>query len=100
MAADHSHFTKRTLEIGPMTFRRSLLLFISSILVVCFCFSFTPAYAQWTPLNPVRRVQQQADGVVLSMGTGTLKIQVCSDSIIRVLYSPTTTFPKRTDYVV
>src|SRR6478736_505827 len=58
------------------------------------------ANAQWTPMNPVRNVQQEADGAVFTMGTGTLKIQVCSDSVIRVLYSPTATFPQRTDYVV
>jgi len=57
-------------------------------------------HAQWTPMNPVKNVQQQSDGVVLSMGTGTLKLQVCSDSVIRVLYSPTSTFPKKTDFVV
>jgi alpha-D-xyloside xylohydrolase len=59
-----------------------------------------PVYGQWTPMNPVRKVQQEADGVFFTMGTGTLKLQVCSDSIIRVLYSPTATFPKRTDFVV
>ncbi len=51
-------------------------------------------------MNPVRNVQQQADGVLFTMGTGTLKVQVCSDSVIHVLYSPTATFPKRTDFVV
>ncbi len=51
-------------------------------------------------MNPVRSVQQQADGVLFSMGTGTLKLQVCSDSVIRVLYSATASFPKRPDYVV
>ena len=56
--------------------------------------------AQWTPMNPVKKVQQEADGVVFSMGTGTLKLQVCSDFVIRVLYSPTAPFPKKTDYVV
>jgi alpha-D-xyloside xylohydrolase len=77
-----------------MRFRPLLLVF------VLFCFSAPDLRAQWTPMNPVRSVQQQADGVVFSMGTGTLKIQICSDSIIRILYSPTATFPKRTDYVV
>jgi len=57
-------------------------------------------HAQWTPMNPVKKVQQEGDGVVFSMGTGTLKLQVCSDSVIRVLYSATATFPKKTDYVV
>jgi len=51
-------------------------------------------------MNPVRNVQQQADGVLFAMGTGTLKVQVCSDSVIHVLYSPTASFPKRTDFVV
>jgi alpha-D-xyloside xylohydrolase len=51
-------------------------------------------------MNPVQKIQQQADGVLFSMGTGTLKLQVCSDSIIHVLYSPTASFPKRTDFVV
>ena len=68
-------------------------------LFVCF-FCAAAAQAQWTAMNPVRNVQQQADGVLFTMGTGTLKVQVCSDSVIHVLYSPTATFPKRTDFVV
>ncbi len=63
---------------------------------------FVPAgaYAQWAPMNPVKKVQQESDGVLLSMGTGTLKLQVCSDSVVHVLYSPTNAFPKKTDYVI
>jgi alpha-D-xyloside xylohydrolase len=57
------------------------------------------ARAQWAPMNPVNKVQQESDGVVFSMGKGTLKLQVCSDSVIHVLYSPTASFPKRTDFV-
>ena len=60
----------------------------------------TAAHAQWTAMNPVRKIQQGADAVVFILGTGTLKVQVCSDSVIRVLYSPTATFPKREDLVV
>ena len=80
-----------------MRFRRGLHLF-SSLLVLYF--SVTALHAQWAPMNPVHNVQQQADGAIFTMGTGMLKIQVCSDSVIRVLYSPTATFPQRTDYVV
>jgi alpha-D-xyloside xylohydrolase len=58
------------------------------------------AHAQWTPMNPVKSVQQESDGALFSMGSGTLKIQVCSDSMIHVLYSPTASFPKQTDFVV
>ncbi len=69
--------------------------------LICGSFGFSgAAYAQWNPLNPVTRVQQQADGVLLTMQSGTLKLQVCSPAIIRVLYSPTSSFPSRPDYVV
>jgi alpha-D-xyloside xylohydrolase len=69
-----------------------------SLFVCLFCAA--AAQGQWTAMNPVRNVQQQADGVLFAMGTGTLRVQVCSDSVIHVLYSPTATFPKRTDFVV
>jgi alpha-D-xyloside xylohydrolase len=58
------------------------------------------ASAQWEPMNPVTAVQQQSDGVVFTMQSGTLKLQVCSDSIVHVLYSATATFPDRKDYVI
>ena len=51
-------------------------------------------------MNPVREVHQENRRRTLLHGSGTLKIQVCSDSIIRVLYSPAASFSKRTDYVV
>jgi len=72
----------------------SIALLLAAVLFV------TAAHAQWTPMNPVRKAQQEADGVVFSMGTGTLKVQVCSESLIHVFYSPTAAFPKRTNYVV
>src|SRR6202163_4961563 len=77
---------------------RLFILFLASLFNALFC--APGAHAQWSAMNPVREVQQQADGVLFSMGTGTLKVQVCSDSVIRVLYSPTASFPKRADYVV
>src|ERR1700733_5308799 len=77
------------------------LRFSFSFLVTLLCCLFcATAEAQWTAMNPVQQVQQQADGGLFSMGTGTLKVQVCSASVIHVLYSPTASFPKRPDYVV
>ncbi len=73
-------------------------LFISVIAVVLS--TSAVLQAQWVPMNPIREVQQTSDGVTFSMGTGTLKVLVCSESIIHVMYSPTTTFPTRADYVV
>src|SRR5438067_126169 len=72
------------------------ILFLGSIFVIM----AASASAQWTPRNPVTAVERQSDGVVLKMGTGTLRLQICSDSIIHVLYSPTATFPQQPEYVV
>ena len=58
------------------------------------------ANAQWTARNPVTAVQVQSDGLSLKMGTGTLRLQICSDSIVHVLYSPTATFPPQHEYIV
>jgi alpha-D-xyloside xylohydrolase len=79
--------------------KRALQFFLFLAIGITFLAAI-PAYCQWTPMNPVRKVHQETDGVLFTMGTGTLKVQVCTDSIIRVLYSPTATFPKRTDFVV
>jgi len=51
-------------------------------------------------MNPVVSVEQQKDGALFHMGTGTLKLQLCTPSVIHVLYSPTTSFPNQPDYVV
>jgi len=56
--------------------------------------------AQWNPLNPVTSAEQRPDGVRLTMQTGAMRLQVCSDSVIRVTYSPTAAFPNSPDYVV
>ena len=57
-------------------------------------------HAQWIPLNPVVGVQKQSDGAVFQMQSGVLRLQVCTDSIVRVRYSPTAAIPEKTDYVV
>src|ERR1700722_8560878 len=84
-----------------MTNKRTPQSFVQSLVTFFLClFCATAAQAQWTAMNPVNKVQQVSDGALFTMGTGTLKLQVCSDSVIHVLYSPTATFPKRADYVV
>ncbi len=80
----------RCLTLGSRVFAALLL----ALILQC------PAFAQWAPMNPVTSVQQQPDGLLIAMKTGTLKVLVCSDSIIRVLYSPTTSFPNASDYVI
>ena len=58
------------------------------------------ANAQWTPMNPVKSVQQQTDGALFELASGFLKIEVCSDTVIHVLYSPTSSFSHKPKYVV
>jgi len=58
------------------------------------------AFAQWNPLNPVAEVKQQENGVVLGMRAGTLRLQICSDSIVRVTYAPGSTLPDTPQYVI
>jgi alpha-D-xyloside xylohydrolase len=64
------------------------------------CILLATAHAQWAPLNPVTAFRQVPDGVLFTMQVGTLKVQVCTDSIIRVRYSVTSEFSSRPDYVV
>jgi alpha-D-xyloside xylohydrolase len=58
------------------------------------------ARAQWNPLNPVVDLQKEPDGVRLTLQKGILRVQVCSDFILRVRYSPTEAVPAHPDLVV
>jgi alpha-D-xyloside xylohydrolase len=58
------------------------------------------AVAQWNPLNPVTNVEKQSDGVLFRMEVGLLRLQLCSDSIVRVLYTPTSSSPEVKHYAV
>jgi hypothetical protein len=56
--------------------------------------------AQRNPLNPVRSSQKDASGLTSVLEKGALRFEVCSDSMIRVLYSPSHEFRKIAGYVV
>ena len=73
-----------------------------SLSIILFWFSLLSvvANAQWSPLNPVIDVRQQPDGALLTMRSGVLKLQVCSDAIVRVTYSPTSAIPQLNDHLV
>ena len=51
-------------------------------------------------LIPVQSVQAAADGVTFMMAPGKMRLTVCSDSFVRVRYSPTATLPAGQDFVV
>jgi alpha-D-xyloside xylohydrolase len=58
------------------------------------------AHAQWIPANPVTNVERRPNGAVFTLQNGTLRFLICTDSMVRVTFSPTATFPDRADYVV
>lgn len=59
-----------------------------------------PLEAQWLPANPVKSVEAQPDGMLVVLETGYLKIQVCTPSILREVYSLERTLPERPDIVI
>ena len=66
-------------------------------LLFCFCVA---AEAQWNPLNPGRDIQKQANGILLKMERGTLRITACSDSVVRVTYAPGDSIPDTPEYAI
>src|SRR6202021_3704054 len=92
--------SRRFFSVMTMMKKRPLPLFLTALLWLFILLGRGAAHAQWAAMNPVTGVQQLGDGVLFTQASGVLKVQVCSDSVIRVLYSATSTFPKRPDLVV
>ena len=70
-----------------MRFRFAAIFYLVLVFVL-------PACAQWSPLDPVASVKQTPNGTALTFKSGgTLKFEICSDSIVHVIYSPTAVFP-------
>jgi alpha-D-xyloside xylohydrolase len=67
------------------------------LLLLSFC---AAADAQWNALNPVQSVKKQADGVLLKMERGTLRIEVCADAIVRVTYAAGDSIPETPQYAI
>ena len=56
--------------------------------------------AQWNALNPVESFDKDSDGATIFLKKGALRFHVCTNSMVRVLFSPEREFPKVLDYVV
>src|ERR1700685_1558085 len=74
--------------------------FIAPLVLVTLLAAAPSVLAQWVPLNPVTSADPQPDGVVLVLQSGFLRFQVCSDSIVHVVYSKERDVPPRTDFLV
>ena len=60
----------------------------------------SPLNAQWIPVNAVKSAEIQPDGVLLTLQTGYLRYQVCSDSIVHIVYSLEREVPRHPDFLV
>jgi alpha-D-xyloside xylohydrolase len=56
--------------------------------------------AQWNPVNSVRSYSKDQSGVTFLLDRGALRLQVCTDAIIRIRYSASSEFPRVREYVV
>jgi alpha-D-xyloside xylohydrolase len=73
------------------------------IFFACFlCASFfaLSVSAQWLPLNPVKSVEPKQDGALVVLENGYLRLQVCTNSIVRVTYSAERTVPQHADFLI
>src|ERR1700676_1704008 len=71
------------------------------LLAILFFFAAVPSsMAQWVLLNPVNSTETQPDGIVLVLQSGFLGFQVCSDSIVHIVYSIERDVPQRPDFLV
>jgi alpha-D-xyloside xylohydrolase len=75
------------------------LCFVVAATTLVLLLTLTTA-AQWAPLNPVTGVQKQADGVLLTMKSGVLRLQVLDGAIIHVTYAPGSSVPDVPQYIV
>ena len=73
---------------------------ISLFVALLFFLGVPATKAQWVPPDPVDAVEPQPDGVVLALQKGFLHLQVCSDSIVHVVYSPEWHLPEHPDFMV
>jgi alpha-D-xyloside xylohydrolase len=74
---------------------------VFAFLLSTLCLLCTPTlFAQWLPVNPVKSVEAQPDGVLLVLEDGYLRFQVCTDAIVHISYSVERKVPERPEFLV
>ena len=74
--------------------------YLSLLIALVFFLAVPSLMAQWVPVNPVDTVEPQPDGVILVLKTGFLRLRVCSDSIVHIVYSIERDVPQHPDLMV
>ncbi len=83
---------KKSLAALTTLFARLLALFLVA--------SCATVSAQWLPLNPVKSSELQPDGVLIVLQNGFLRFEVCSASVVHVVYSLERTVPERAEFLI
>ena len=73
---------------------------VFSFLLLAFLSRPQRARAQWISQNPVKEVATQPDGVLLTLQSGNLRLQVDTDSLIHVVYELEKTAASHPDFIV
>jgi alpha-D-xyloside xylohydrolase len=89
---------KPAILIGYISMKKALAAGAACIAVIL-CLSGA-AMAQWQELNPVTGWQKDRAGVQFQMKSGTLRLDVCTDSIVRLRYAAASTIPESPQYAV
>ena len=80
-----------------LAYKLSRISWFATLLILA---AASPLAAQWIPLNPVSSVEQKSDGALVVLKTGFLRFQVCTDSVVHVVYSLNRSVPERSDYLI
>ena len=70
-----------------------------SALVLCWMASAVTASTFAAPI-PVQHVQKDAHSLTLTMSPGIMRLTICSEDTVRVMYSPAATLPVGQDFAV
>ena len=69
---------------------------MKSLRMIIFLILITTAYAK----TPIKNYLRLNDGIVVNLQQGKIKLQLRSENIIRVTYSPTDSFPKQESLMI
>src|SRR5262245_23493034 len=58
------------------------------------------AFAQWNPPNPVEASERNPNGLAIFLERGAIRLEICSDEMIRVRYTPGRQAAEVAEYVV
>src|SRR5215467_10350912 len=73
---------------------------LSVVVPALLILSSPPSLAQWNPLNPVESTERNSDGLTIRLERGAIRLEIWTDQIIRVRYTPGREVPQVAEYVV